>query len=426
MSQRRATKMGLVVGTALCVSLFLYLRTPEEAERAPPPPAVADCGFYPDELCTALLAGKGAAPQVARFCQGPPGADVASHLRGPGNCSRLSRGLRFITVPLSAEEGNFSLAYIVRAPRELTVLVRLLRAVYAPQNLYCVHVDEDAPAKYRVALQTLAGCLENVFLSPRSGAAASPGPARLQAELDCMRELVGSRVGWSYALNLCAEDFPLRTNREIIRYLRSEWNDKNITPGALQPPPAENNGSQAEAAPGGSVYAPPNVGFWVEPPHNLTIYFGSANYVLTRKFVEFVLTDPRARDMLQWARHVHNPERHYWVTLNRLRDAPGATPDAGWEGNVRATKWKGQEGRGHSGCKGRYVQDRCVYGLGDLPWIVQAPSLFANKFEPSEDPLVVTCLERWHRRRVLGGAEVPLEPHWHFQAQTHFNGDLSG
>ncbi|XP_004620254.2 beta-1,3-galactosyl-O-glycosyl-glycoprotein beta-1,6-N-acetylglucosaminyltransferase 7 [Sorex araneus] len=423
MSQLRATKMGLAVGTAVCVSLFLYLRAPEEAERAPPAPDVADCGFYPDELCAALLEGKAAAPQVARFCQGPPGADVAGHLWGSGNCSRLARGLRFITAALSAEEGNASLAYVITAPRELAALVRLLRAVYAPQNLYCVHVGEDVPAEHRAAVQTLAGCLGNVFLSPGGGRAAPPGLARLQAELGCLRALAGSRVGWSHALNLCAEDFPLRTHREITRYLRSQWADRNITPG---PPPAQSHEGQARAALGGSVYVTPNVGFWAEPPPNLTIYSGSANYVLTRKFVEFVLTDPRAGAMLQWSRHVHSPERHYWVTLNRLKDAPGTTPDAGSGGNIRAMKWKGQEGRGHGGCKGRYVQDSCVYGLGDLPWIVQSPSLFASKFEPSEDPLVVTCLERWLRRRVLRDAEVPLEPHWAFQAQTHFNWDLSG
>lgn len=70
---------------------------------------------------------------------------------------------------------------------------------------------------------------------------------------------------------------------------------------------------------------------------------------------------------------------------------------------------------------GHYVQDACVFGPGDLPWIIQSPSLFASKFEPSAEPLVVLCLERWHRLRVLGQAEVPTEPHWHFRQQSHFN-----
>lgn len=34
-------------------------------------------------------------------------------------------------------------------------------------------------------------------------------------------------------------------------------------------------------------------------------------------------------------------------------DAPGATPNAGWEGNVRAIKWRNEEGSVHDGCKGK-------------------------------------------------------------------------
>lgn len=72
---------------------------------------------------------------------------------------------------------------------------------------------------------------------------------------------------------------------------------------------------------------------------------------------------------------------------------------------------------------GHYVHDSCVYGPGDLPWIVRSPSLFAYAFD-STDPLVVTCLERWHRLRVLRGAEAAVEPHWHFPRERHLNGRL--
>lgn len=34
-------------------------------------------------------------------------------------------------------------------------------------------------------------------------------------------------------------------------------------------------------------------------------------------------------------------------------DAPGATPHAGWEGDIRAIKWRSEEGKVHDGCKGK-------------------------------------------------------------------------
>lgn len=41
-----------------------------------------------------------------------------------------------------------------------------------------------------------------------------------------------------------------------------------------------------------------------------------------------------------------------------FKDAPGATPNAGWQGDLRAIKWKDQEGASHKGCKGDVNFDR--------------------------------------------------------------------
>ncbi|XP_012371206.1 beta-1,3-galactosyl-O-glycosyl-glycoprotein beta-1,6-N-acetylglucosaminyltransferase 7 [Octodon degus] len=424
MSQLRATKPGLLVCTGICILAFLYLRnpTPEEPEEEPTHPAVVECGFYPDELCSALFEGKEVAPQIAKFCNTPHGSEMLAHLRTSGNCSRMSHGLRFLTRPLSAEERNVSLAYIITLPKELAMLVQLLRAIYVPQNVYCMHVDEKAPRTLKTAVQTLASCFENIFISSKRQKVASAGLTRLQADINCMKDLVHPRFQWSYVINLCGEDFPIKTNKEIIHYIRSKWNNKNITPGVIQPSNTKFKATQGdpESSPTGNTYASPNEGFKHKPPHNLTVYFGSAYYVLTRKFVNFILTDTRAKDMLWWSRDIRSPERHYWVTLNRLQDAPGATPDAGWEGALRAIKWRSEEGRAHDGCKGHYVHDACVYGLGDLPWIIQSPSLFATKIEHLADPLVVTCLERRLRRKALQQAEVAAEPQWQLPQQSHF------
>lgn len=321
MSQLRASKPGLLACTVICVLGFLYLRNPEEPGEEPEYPEVAECGFYPDELCAALSEGKGAAPQIAALCKPPRGTGIPAYLRAPGNCSRVTQGLRFLTRPLSAEEANFSLAYIVTPPQELAMFVRLLRAIYAPQNVYCIQVDRKAPRKFRSAVKTLAGCFENVFVSSKTRKAASAALTRLQADINCMEDLVHSRFPWKYVINLCGEDFPIKTNKEIIHYIRSKWNNKNITPGVIQPSNTKFKASQSdpESSLTGSVYVSPNEGFKHEPPHNLTVYFGSAYYVLTRKFVDFVLTDIRAKDMLRWSGDLRCPERHYWVTLNRLR-----------------------------------------------------------------------------------------------------------
>ncbi|CAO2577500.1 Beta-1,3-galactosyl-O-glycosyl-glycoprotein beta-1,6-N-acetylglucosaminyltransferase 7 [Lemmus lemmus] len=392
MSQFRTTKAGLVACGVICTFIFLYFRSPgpEEAEEEPAHLAVVECGFYPDELCSALFEGKKAAPQIAQFCKPPHNSEILAHLRTPGNCSRMAWGLHFITRPLSAEERNFSLAYIVSVHKELAMFVRLLRAIYAPQNVYCVHIDEKAPKKVKRAVQSFVNCFENVFISSKTQQAAHDGPKRLQAEINCMRDLVHSTFDWHYVMNLYGQEFPIKTNKEIINYIRTKWKGKNITPRVIplpntNPKPVQ---SPSEPHPKENTHTFPKTRLKQRPPHNLTIYSGSAYFALTRKFVGFILTDPRAKHMLQWSKDIQSPEMHYWATLNRL--------------------------------KGHDAQDTCVYGLEDLPWLIQSPALFA-KFEPSTDPLVVACLERWHRLKALRQAEVPSESHWQFPQESHFN-----
>ncbi|KGL77122.1 N-acetyllactosaminide beta-1,6-N-acetylglucosaminyl-transferase, isoform B, partial [Tinamus guttatus] len=133
------------------------------------------------------------------------------------------------------------------------------------------------------------------------------------------------------------------------------------------------------------------------PPHNLTIYFGSAYVAVTRPFVEFVLRDRRARDLLAWSEDTYSPDEHFWVTLNRIPGVPGSMPNAMWEGDLRAVKWVDMEER-HGGCHGHYVRDICVYGTGDLKWLFNSSCLFANKFELRTYPLTVECLELRHRK----------------------------
>ncbi|XP_060086735.1 beta-1,3-galactosyl-O-glycosyl-glycoprotein beta-1,6-N-acetylglucosaminyltransferase 7-like [Heteronotia binoei] len=428
MNQLEAVKSGFLVCIVGCLFIFafIYIRNtiPKEANKQKPSLELAECGFYPDELCSALFEGKDAAPQIGYLCQKVlHGQSMSTCIQTPCNCSTVHKRLHFITRPLSEEEGNFSLAYIITIHKELDMFIKLLRAIYMPQNIYCIHIDEKSPRDYKVAVQTLVNCLENVFIASKRETVVYAGFSRLQADINCMHDLIHSKTPWNYVINLCGQDFPIKTNKELMQYIKSKWNGKNMTPGIVQPPHMKyrTHTSYNEYVHAGKSYVYPTKKVKSEPPHNLTIYFGSAYYVLTRKFAEFVLTDERAKDLLEWSRDTYSPDEHFWVTLNRLPDAPGATPDAEWDGNIRAIKWSDKEGQSHNGCKGHYVRGICVYGLGDIKWIIESPHLFANKFEPETYPLVMECLERHYRLKVLQQAEVPLEEHWALQEHSYIN-----
>ncbi|XP_077053833.1 putative beta-1,3-galactosyl-O-glycosyl-glycoprotein beta-1,6-N-acetylglucosaminyltransferase 7 [Siphateles boraxobius] len=330
------------------------------------------------------------------------------------NCTLLQSELHFIMAPLSKEEEDFPLAFIITIHKELETFVRLLRGIYAPQNVYCIHVDDKALEEYKTSVRNLSECFSNVFLASVSEKVTYAGFSRLQADINCMKDLVKSPIKWKRVINLCGQDFPTQSNLELVRYMQgSEWKDRNMTPGIKQPPTMKHR-TEFPYVEGKGIHVAqrakgPKKG---PPPHNLTLYFGTAYYSLTRPFVEFVLSDPVAKDLLEWSRDTFSPDEHYWVTLNHMKEAPGSHVDGGWEGNIRAIKWRDQEGSAHEGCKGQYIRDICIFGIGDLPWIIKRECMFANKFEIASFPEAVDCLELWHRHKVLQQASVPIQPSW--------------
>ncbi|XP_010206886.2 N-acetyllactosaminide beta-1,6-N-acetylglucosaminyl-transferase [Colius striatus] len=330
------------------------------------------------------------------------------------SCTEYIKQNHYITHALSAEEATFPIAYVMTLHKEFETFERLFRAVYMPQNIYCIHVDAKAPTPFHRAVRGLLDCFPNAFLASQAEHVVYGGISRLRADLHCMRDLLASAVPWRYLLNTCGQDFPLKTNREIVRLLKG-LGGKNITPGVLPPLHITARTKYVHRE---QLYTSFSFMLWTfvhkaPPPHNLTIYFGSGYVAVTRPFVEFVLGDQRAIDLLAWSEDTYSPDEHFWVTLNRIPGVPGSMPNASWEGDLKAVKWIGME-ENHGGCHGHYVRGVCIYGTGDLKWLFNSTCMFANKFELRTYPLTVECLELRHRQRTLSQSEVQVEPNWYF------------
>ncbi|XP_050746851.1 N-acetyllactosaminide beta-1,6-N-acetylglucosaminyl-transferase-like [Gymnogyps californianus] len=399
MRWRRA--VGLLVAATVLLGTAMMLR---HGRRQ-----VVGSGGSPEATALERACGALLARQVPRL-RGRP----LQPAPGAAPCGAYVSRSRYITRALSAEEAAFPVAYVMTLHKEFETFERLFRAVYMPQNVYCVHVDAKAPAPFQRAVRRLVGCFPNAFLASRAERVVYGGISRLRADLHCMRDLLASAVPWRYLLNTCGQDFPLKTNREIVRLLKG-LRGKNITPGVLPPPHITARTKYVHREGAGhnaSGLVTPRLRK-VPPPHNLTIYFGSAYVAVTRPFVEFVLRDQRAIDLLAWSEDTYSPDEHFWVMLNRIPGVPGSMPNASWEGDLKAVKWIDME-ESHGGCHGHYVRGICVYGTGDLKWLFNSTCMFANKFELRTYPLTVECLELRHRQRTLSQSEVQVEPNWYF------------
>jgi len=66
---------------------------------------------------------------------------------------------------LSSEEAEFPLAFSIAMYRDVEQTERLLRAIYQPQNLYCIHVDTKSPLLVHQTVAAIARCFDNVWIA---------------------------------------------------------------------------------------------------------------------------------------------------------------------------------------------------------------------------------------------------------------------
>ncbi|XP_078476532.1 beta-1,3-galactosyl-O-glycosyl-glycoprotein beta-1,6-N-acetylglucosaminyltransferase-like [Lampetra fluviatilis] len=374
--------------------------------------------------CAAIVEGDevavaAAAELVAKTAKGRGhhGLGEAELLAMTRDCDAFRRARRYVTVPLSREEETFPIAYSVVAHHRVDMLERLLRAVYAPQNLYCLHVDAKSPRAYLEAARALAACFPNVFVAAHLERVVYASWSRVQADLNCMSELVAMavHVPWRYFINLCGRDFPIKTNLEMVRALRT-LNGRNSLETVHMPRGKRVRWILSYEVAGNKIRS---TGLTKRPPPIPTPMFaGSAYMVVTRAFVEHVLSDPAARAFIEWARDTYSPDEHLWATLQRMPGVPGSTPahrihdvtDAA--ALARLVKWSAFEGDVGGGeaayppCRGTHVRDVCVYGAGDLAWVLLQHHLFANKVDTAVDPVAVHCLEHHLRKKALAEAAL--------------------
>uniref|UniRef100_A0A8C8RQG2 Beta-1,3-galactosyl-O-glycosyl-glycoprotein beta-1,6-N-acetylglucosaminyltransferase 3 n=1 Tax=Pelusios castaneus TaxID=367368 RepID=A0A8C8RQG2_9SAUR len=328
------------------------------------------------------------------------------------DCALFKAARRFIEVPLSREEADFPIAYSMVIHEKIPMFDRLLRSIYAPQNLYCVHVDRKAPEDFQEAVRGIASCFPNVFVASKLERVVYTSWSRVQADLNCMEDLLRSRVPWRYLLNTCGTDFPLKTNAETVRalkFLNGRNNLESEKPSSIKRDRWKFHHQVGEAVVRTGTEKSP-------PPHGSPMFSGSAYMVVTRAFVQHLFQNPTVQQFLEWSKDTYSPDEHIWATLHRMPGVPGSVPSndkyqlSDVNSVARLVKWEYLEGDVSKGapyppCTGTHRRAVCVYGLGDLHWLLQSHHLLANKFDPDVDEGAIQCLEEYLRHKALYGTE---------------------
>ncbi|XP_053322779.1 beta-1,3-galactosyl-O-glycosyl-glycoprotein beta-1,6-N-acetylglucosaminyltransferase [Spea bombifrons] len=325
------------------------------------------------------------------------------------DCDSFTKDRKYILFPLSKEENDFPIAYSIVAHHKIDMLERLLRSIYMPQNYYCIHVDQKSPQSFKAAVEALAACFDNVFIASQLETVVYASWSRVQADLNCMKDLHALGGQWKYLINLCGMDFPIKTNRETVEALKA-LKGANSLETEKMPPHKEVRWRKHYEIMDGAIRKTETDK--KAPPLQVPIFSGSAYFVVSRAFVSYVLRNEKIQAFLEWSKDTYSPDEYLWATLQRIPEVPGSVPANGkydisdMNAIARFVKWQYLEGEVSKGapyppCSGTHVRAVCVFGAGDLQLMLGKHHLFANKFDIDTDPIAIQCLEEHLRHTAL-------------------------
>ena len=154
-------------------------------------------------------------------------------LQLPPTCDSFAERRGYYHQMSTKEEQEFPLAFAIALYKDPWQVEALLRAIYRPHNVYCLHVDVKANQSTYDAMVGLARCLPNVFLSSRRADVRWGQFSLLETNLICMEDLLRYSGKWKYFLNLAGQEWPLKTNRELVQILKA-LNGANAIAGTLR------------------------------------------------------------------------------------------------------------------------------------------------------------------------------------------------
>ena len=312
------------------------------------------------------------------------------------DCAHVSE-TRFVHPPVSKEEKQLPIAFGLTIHRSARLFERILRAIYMPNNVYCIHVDKKSSSVFREAIQAIIRCLSNVFIAANSVDVTWGHITVVQAQFSCMEELLKSTVKWKYYINLVGQDFPLYDNKQIVRALHGLNNTNNIE---SFPVPNKFLGRTkfVHLLKARQIYRTETQKG--PPPHNISVYKGSTFIIAIREFVEFVLRNQIGKDFFEFLRNAEVPDEAIYSSLQRHPQAPGGINGNQPKWIALVLLWANEDTL--DVCHGIWKRDVCWISLEDLRWVLggrEKKQLFVNKvpFDFSEELIECILLTRQGR-----------------------------
>ncbi|CEF64166.1 Glycosyl transferase, family 14-containing protein [Strongyloides ratti] len=132
------------------------------------------------------------------------------------SCEAIHQRGYYPLKPLSDLEKNYPIAYARNVYNDYYTLELQFLISFAPQNHYCYAIDKKAK-EFRNQVEKLAKCFDNIYITDINYDMTSGGINQALSSYECMKYLVKKK--WKYLFVLQNDDFPLKTNLELVQIL---------------------------------------------------------------------------------------------------------------------------------------------------------------------------------------------------------------
>lgn len=290
------------------------------------------------------------------------------------------------------------IAYFILVHRYPEQFKRLFRAIYDPNNHYLVHVDKKAG---KVLLNNLRLFLNNYTNTSllTSHNVVWGGYSMVEAELRGMKQLLSLSKSWDFFINLSGQDFPLRPQSVIKKYLSGHIDkDFILTSDQLIKRPNTLNRIQnyfVETASGFSGFPAKRAYLSDAVP-----YIGGQWKILSRKSCEFICNSPKVARFKEYYKNTLIPDESFFQTvlMNTGRGGSIINDDKRaiiWVPDIDTNK---KPGNSRNNTKfliasGKIKLRPKTFTLKNLPFLLASKSLFARKFDETVDSEILDMLE---------------------------------
>jgi hypothetical protein len=284
------------------------------------------------------------------------------------------------------------LAYLISAYKNLDQTARLVRRLDTGAAASLVHVDKKTDdSEYLALTKELADVASAHFLERHT--CHWGGFGHVRATLKGLDWLVARSVSLDYLILLTGQDYPIKSNDFIVRFLEQNRGRSFMTFESLPRRSWGDRGGLDRVeyrhlrAYGHHLRLPLKRSF----PKGLRPYGGGAYWCLSRECIEYVSSFVGERpDVLSFFRHVDIPDEIFFQTVIMNSELA----DTVVNDNLRYIDWT----------RGRRP---AILETRDFEALARSPKLFARKFDVEHDEQIMELID--HRLLTPEGAG-PLPP----------------